>query len=336
MALFGDTKQVDYPPMNSNDMSGKDLLLIGEFLRRHHHRLAHEIALIGVPGPTENKLKLLSTDDTKHIIELAGVVARSHGMNIRDCVDYLKINYSSEKIYKGIHTIFIMALLRIADILQIQSNRAPRQIEKLQKVQSPISFGEHEMHQAIRDINKHQYPETILVDARPENARTYVRIRNLSNQIQNELDLSWTVIGEIYGYNSQFRELGINIRRVRSNIDNIDEFSKFVSYIPTQASFEVADTDLLKLLIAPLYGDDPNIGIRELLQNSIDAVRERKEYQKSHSDLEEASFSDLKGDIEIIIDQDKENNWWLTISDNGIGMRMETVKNYFLKPGASL
>ena len=125
VALFGDSEPVKYPPMNSQKMTGRDLLLIGEFLRRHHHRLAHEIAIWGVPGPSDQKLKLITTDDTKYILELAGVTARSHGMNIRDCVDYLKSNYSSARIYKGIHTIFIMALLRIADILQIESDRAP-------------------------------------------------------------------------------------------------------------------------------------------------------------------------------------------------------------------
>jgi HSP90 family molecular chaperone len=37
---------------------------------------------------------------------------------------------------------------------------------------------------------------------------------------------------------------------------------------------------LLKLLVGPLYSDDPGIGLRELLQNAIDAVRELKELQE--------------------------------------------------------
>ncbi len=45
MALFGDSDAIKPPPSDPNDldvhkMTGKDLLLIGEFLRRHHHRLA--------------------------------------------------------------------------------------------------------------------------------------------------------------------------------------------------------------------------------------------------------------------------------------------------------
>jgi hypothetical protein len=162
-----------------------------------------------------------------------------------------------------------MTLLRIADILQIQSSRAPKQVEKVQKLQSPVSLGEWEMHQAIEFINKnYDDPETIMVVAQPTAARSYLRIRSMLDQIQSELDSSWTIIGEVYGYNPQFREIGLKYRRIKSNIDDLDVFSKQVRYIPTQAAFEVADSDLLKLLIGPLYGENPEVGIRELMQNA--------------------------------------------------------------------
>jgi hypothetical protein len=48
--------------------------------------------------------------------------------------------------------------------------------------------------------------------------------------------------------------------------------------IPEKIAFEAANADLLKLLVAPLYGNDPSIGVRELIQNAIDAVREYEDY----------------------------------------------------------
>jgi molecular chaperone HtpG len=225
MAIFGNTEPVRYPPMNSQEMTGRDLLLIGEFLRRHHPRLAHEIALFGVPGPSAmSKLQLGAGDDkSKYILDLAGIVARSHGIDIRACTPYLRNNFGSEKIYKGIHIVFIIALLRIADILQIQSSRAPHQIVKVQKIESPVSSGEWAMHQAIDFVNKnYDDPETIMVIAHPSNVKTYLRIRRMLDDIQGELDSSWTVIGEVYGYIPQFRELGLKYRRIKSNIDDLD------------------------------------------------------------------------------------------------------------------
>jgi hypothetical protein len=336
IALFGDTDAIRHPPLdNPQQLNGKDLLLCGEFLRRHHSRLAHEIALFGVPGPSGRDLKLPTSHDTSHVVDLAGLVARSHGLSIRDCFDYLQANYSSKKEVRGVHPTFLMALLRIADILQIQSKRAPDQVRKVRQIKSPVSLGEWEMHQAIEDISWKEHPETIWVVAKPENIKTYLRIRNLLDQIQSELDLSWTVIGEVYGYDPEFREFGLKVRRIRSNIDDIDTFSKQVPYIPVHTSFEVADTDLLKLLIGPLYGERAEIGIRELMQNAIDAVNELREYQKQfkHQVLD---LPDQKGDVAISIDQKADGDWWLTLSDRGIGMTVSTVKEYFLKAGASL
>jgi molecular chaperone HtpG len=337
IALFGDADSIRYPPLDDlQQLNGKDLLLCGEFLRRHHSRLAHEIALFGVPGPSGRILKLPATDDTSHVVDLAGLVARSHGLSLRDCFEYLQTHYSSVKMVRGIHPTFLMALLRIADILQIQSNRAPKQVLKVRQLKSPVSSGEWEMHQAIKDISSKEFPETIWVVARPDNVRTFLRIRNLLNQIQSELDLSWTVIGEVYGYDPQFREFGLKIRRIRSNIDDIDTFSKQVPYVPTHASFEAADSDLLKLLIGPLYGNKAEMGIRELIQNAVDAVHELHEYRKQFSGIQKSEISDLEGDIVVSISQENDRDWWLTVSDKGIGMTVNTIREYFLKAGASL
>jgi molecular chaperone HtpG len=55
-SLFGNTEPIHTPSSDVRDMTLRDRLLIGDFLRRHHPRLAHEIALWGVPGPTVDKV----------------------------------------------------------------------------------------------------------------------------------------------------------------------------------------------------------------------------------------------------------------------------------------
>ena len=81
--LFGDAQPVRRPPTDPNQLTKRDRLLIGEFLRRHHPRLAHEIALFGVPAKGNNPLTLQGfLPGLEHIPQLAGLVARSHGANI--------------------------------------------------------------------------------------------------------------------------------------------------------------------------------------------------------------------------------------------------------------
>jgi molecular chaperone HtpG len=56
--LFGSNEPIRRPDPDPINWTQKDHLLIGEFVRRHHPRLAHEIALVGFPGPTGSRLEL--------------------------------------------------------------------------------------------------------------------------------------------------------------------------------------------------------------------------------------------------------------------------------------
>ena len=91
----------------------------------------------------------------------------------------------------------------------------------------------------------------------------------------------------------------------------------------------------MKLLTGPLYGDLPEVGIRELMQNAIDAVLECHEYRKRHPELVDVKFVEQETEIVISLAKD-DDGWWLTVSDQGIGMTLDTIQNYFLKVGASL
>jgi len=81
--LFGEAVPVRRPPMDPKLMTMKDRLLIGEFVRRHHPRLAQEIALFGVPTLGERPLAFQGLSESKEFIaKLAGMIARSHGADV--------------------------------------------------------------------------------------------------------------------------------------------------------------------------------------------------------------------------------------------------------------
>jgi len=160
-ALFGNSEAVTIPPLDPDKMTGRDRKLIGEFVRRHHHRLAHEIALVGVPSPGNDRIRLPKSF-SEDMIDLSGLVARSHGLPIRSCIPYLESRYALRE-YNQIHAIFLMALLRTADYLQIESQRAPRHVLKVTQLRSPLSKGEWNFHHAIKAIEYHEDPESLLV-----------------------------------------------------------------------------------------------------------------------------------------------------------------------------
>jgi hypothetical protein len=265
---------------------------------------------------------------------LAGLVARSHGLPIRSCLSHLA-KYDVRE-YKGTHAVFLMALLRVADYLQVQAERAPEQVLRVRNLRSPVSQREWKTHEAVRDIrNTHEDPEAIFVDAAPRNVAIFLHLKRLLTGIQKELDASWAVLGEVYGRYPPLSELGLKLRRVRSNIDDEGEFAKTVPYLPCEAAFDTAGPEMLKLLVKPLYGGRPEIGIRELLQNAVDACRELKDYLDQTSEHPNLDLTKQSAEVEIWLEDKGKAGCWLDVSDRGIGMSAETVRRYFLTAGAS-
>ena len=329
--IFGDETPVRDIPEEIIDLNGRDKLLIGEFIRRHHARIAHEIAFYGVPG-VDGGVISLPDEPGKNFLDLCGFIARSHNLGLREAVDMLETE--KKQIHLKTHVPFIMLVLRISDYIQIDASRAPEERLELTKLVSPTSVGEWRKHHSIIEISSiHDDPEAIYVDAEPEDAVIYEELKRLFEGIQSELDISWSVLGEVYGRFPEFKNLGITIRRIRTSLDSCSEFvaNKRPEYIPKVLSFRTADSEMMELLIAPLYGDKPEIGIRELVQNSIDACLELKSIQAKKVCL---NHGDSNFDVCVTL-HDKDDDSKLVIEDYGVGMTLDVIENYFLNIGSS-
>lgn len=74
-----------------------------------------------------------------------------------------------------------------------------------------------------------------------------------------------------------------------------------------------------------LYGDDPTVPLRELLQNAIDAVRARRTHEKR---------SDSWGEVHVRLGDDALGSW-LEVEDTGIGMSDDVLTGPLLDFGTS-
>lgn len=331
VAIFGDSEPLRIDQLRLDDLSERDCLLIGEFVRRHHARLAHEIALRGVPNRSGAPLELIGLD--QEIKDLAGLVARSHGMSIRSTFSYIEDRYGLIPEHRRIKTPFLMAVLRIADYVQVQSERALKSLLSVKELRSPVSRQEWRNHFAVRDVSvRHDDPEALYVHAAPTDVRTYLKLTALFKDIQRELDESWATIGEVYGRRGDLAALGLSWRRIRSNLDKTEQFARTVPYIPIKAGFDASGPDLLKLLVGPLYDYSYKVGIRELVQNAVDACRELADL--SERELKNVNKPD-ENDVLVEFQESDDGTGWITVSDRGVGMTLDTVTKYFLIAGAS-
>jgi molecular chaperone HtpG len=332
LAIFGDDEPLITEEIDYDNLSERDCLLIGEFVRRHHTRLAHEIAIKGVPSLNAAKLELVGFDmDLK---DIAGLVARSHGMSIRNTFSYLEEKYDFVHEQCRVKGPYLMAVLRIADYVQVQSERALKSLMSVKELRSPISRQEWRNHFAVKDVSRyHDDPEAFFVNTAPKDVKTYLRLVGLFRDIQRELDESWATIGEIYGRRGQLASLGLTMRRIRSSLDSAEKFSQRVPYIPIEAGFNSSGLDLLKLLVGPLYDYEPKVGVRELIQNAVDACKELSDLSIHHSSINARSHEEP--DILFCIHENDDGTGWITITDKGVGMTLDTVTKYFLIAGAS-
>src|SRR5215469_15307062 len=122
----------DVLPERTNEWELNHLLIIGEFVRRHHPRLAHEIAIYGLPGipigTGEGQFPAMGQaqdDSLMQLADLIGLTARSHGTSLRLCKSYLEASpvYHGTPRPMGTAVLYAMALLRVADFLQIDRQR---------------------------------------------------------------------------------------------------------------------------------------------------------------------------------------------------------------------
>ncbi|AMJ41009.1 ATP-binding protein [Anaerotignum propionicum] len=94
-----------------------------------------------------------------------------------------------------------------------------------------------------------------------------------------------------------------------------------VPFIPKEVVFSVSN-DIIPNLIKPLYGDSPECGLREIIQNACDATKE----------LPDVNLLDKHIDLIVVKNEDKTV---LTIRDYGIGMTEDILLNKYFVIGES-
>lgn len=295
--------------------------IIGEFLRQHHARLAHEFAVGVLPG-TEDTDLFTNINLPSKARDVIGLLARSHGMAIRDIELYVKNHIGEGTKPYNTPVFYLMTVLRTADALDADERRAPEALERQQKINVPISVEEWTWNQCIDpyacDWRKQQ--KNYHVEANPKSSPQYVQLDKWLKGVQADLDLCWSILAEKYPYD-RYR---LSIHRVVSNIHEPGIRETMNETFLTKEAKITANPEIVKLMMEPLYGDDPTYGVRELLQNAVDACLEREKWEKDHDN------PNYKGLVDIRIE-----NGVFTITDNGMGMNEDILLNYYLSAGSS-
>jgi len=96
---------------------------------------------------------------------------------------------------------------------------------------------------------------------------------------------------------------------------------------PVDTRIKVSNIALLveRLGGKQLYGDNPSVPLRELIQNAADAIRAKRIL------INDTTY----GEIIVRFEKENENSYWIEVEDNGIGMSTSVLTNEFLDFGVS-
>ena len=195
---------------------------------------------------------------------------------------------------------YLSLILRLADILDLDPERTPKIIYEFVNPQNPISIIEWKKHRAIvgHSIN----PDKILFEAECSSPEVERALRQFMEWI--ELERKQTI-----GLLSQYQD-DISKRYILKLIDPIseDRIRSDGSYISSDLKFHIHFERVMDLLMGQKLYKNPTTALRELLQNSIDAIKIRESIYVNKDE----NFSPK---IKIVLDDER-----LLISDNGMGM----------------
>jgi hypothetical protein len=299
-----------------------------EFVRYNHaERIYYWIKgqareSLGASHKTVDAINTLLDGLGEKLREDLALICRSHHYEDLDQIDsvyVLRRAYGQpEETHANLQ--YCALLLRTADLLQIRRNRTPAIMLKLIDPTNPKSQNEWAKQAQIRailptksDFEKNGSDDTIEVQAEFTEASGFFGLTAYLQYVQTELKQSyeWCKQANAKGAKHEFPWQYIDDNQVETK-----------GFLPKKYEFLLDRKKILDLLTGHTLYNDATVAIREILQNSIDAVRFQK-HLKTDEPL---------GSIQVHWNSQTK---LLEIRDNGTGMTQETIVKNFLNVGSS-
>jgi len=296
-------------------------------LRERHALHAADLALtVWQSSPTSESYHLIDNVELRNTYgRLIGEIAASHWWNIEEVAKkFPGTILGAPVMYPGgwnVDALKLACLMRCADAAHLDARRAPGFLRAVRKP-SPYS----DLHWKFQEY---------LQRARVEDDRMiFTSVRPFEHQDAQAWWVAFESIrmvdGELHKVDALLSDSGKERFRVRG-VKGADSPTRLAEFLPTDgwtpidAHVTVSNVAGLVRSLggANLYGNDPSMALRELIQNARDANRALATILPAYSTP-----------IEIIL-REKPDGWWLTVADHGIGMSQALITGPLMDFGRS-
>lgn len=260
-----------------------------------------------------------------------GVLCESHHYESIDNLD-TNVQYSNSPQAK-VNLHYISVLLRVADLLSI-SSRTPSIQYCLINPSNPKSLLEWQKQMSVKSVSSmpktdengtvktELLSDTIQITAyfdNPDLAEGFFGLMSYIKYVEKELNYCYNSVKKIAKLKAindyEFPWQYINSDKVEAE-----------GFEPKQLQFTINQEKILQLLIGHTLYNESTVTLRELIQNSIDAIKLQRLIMSNEP------ANEYVGNIEVHWDSaTRQLEFW----DNGTGMTCLEIENYLLKVGAS-
>jgi hypothetical protein len=231
-----------------------------------------------------------------------------------------------------VHLRFLAAMLRIADVLDVDPERTPSVVFRRRDV-SPASalfwYKDHELSVFIRDSQ-------VVLHARPTEARVHRAVEQTAEDIDRELALCRRLDEQTHFNRAPWMLDPLPHRWSLSTVAVRDISAREGTYEYINGAFRIDTDRILDLLGGTALYSSRFAAVRELIQNSLDAVREQIAWQQldSRDPLDQELRSSLARMHTIDLRFEPGNDGdRLLCSDSGVGMTGAIIEDGLLVSG---
>ncbi len=292
--------------------------IITNYIRTTHAERARKM----IAERWEGKIKFLDTDLTADLAE----ICFSHNESHMALLNMETIKLCAEDTYLCLP--FVAVILRLTDIIDFDAKRTPTILFSHLTIKNPVSLKEWVKHQSVTAWSFGR--ETITFAVQCTHPAIEATIRGFCDQIDEELRNCTLVLANL---NSDI--VDVNLYKIKLpayvNREKIGAKKDIVTGKPIYSyhdtKFTLNKKQVIDLLMGTkLYGK-PEVALRELIQNSIDACLFREKLCEHWGD----SYSP-----DICVSYKRENGYdYLIVEDNGIGMNQHIIDNFYTNIGQS-
>ncbi|WP_229068993.1 ATP-binding protein [Actinoplanes sp. DH11] len=330
-----DSQSSDYRAQ-VNQLRGEVLerFLYQEFVRTNHAKrirgwiTGNPDATLGFDQGLVDHISATFADMPAVFVKDLALVCESHHLDDLHATSKYKVDrpYGSDP-QEAANVQYAAILLRTADLLHITSDRAPSIALRLINPTDPMSQTEWSKQNAVTAVRP---AIALMEDGRADRSAPRDTI---------EVHAEFTDENGFFGLTSYLqysdREIAQNWRWAAASNAELDVPHEYPwrqvnadhviadGFIAEPFEFQIDQYKVLELLTGHTLYNDTNVVVRELVQNSIDAVR-----------LQEHVLSDPHYHPTVVVKWDPEERT-IEVSDNGTGMTQGIIENNFLKVGAS-